>query len=411
MVKLGIGKLKTEGNMESILDNDFYKFTMQQAVLEKYPNAIATMRFKNRRKSNRFNENFAQQLDAEIQKMAELELKLEEKGWLKKAAYFLKPQYIEYLANYRFDPSEVSFEVNNDGELNLSIKGPWHSSILWEVPLMSTISELYFKEIEPDWDYQGQRELIREKGQLLSEAGCIFGDFGTRRRRSFTSQEIVTSELKDLKSPNYVGTSNVYLAYKTDTKPLGTMAHEWIMGVSGLEGLRHANRFALKRWQEVYEGSLGIALPDTFGTDAFFEDFDAVASRQFDGIRHDSGSPFDFVEKTIKHYESKKIDPLTKTILFSDNLTTNLAIELQNYCKNKIRTAFGIGTHFTNHFPLYIPKALNMVIKLESINGIPVVKISDELSKAVGDLDALRVARWTFFGTPLDAPLESVVST
>ena len=376
--------------LNSILDTDFYKLTMQQAVLEHYPNTIVQYRFNNRRPNETsFSSEFAKELNDSIQETKNLKLSKSEKEWLKKQ-YFLKPQYIEYLSNYEFDPNEVNFTIK-DGKLELSIDGPWHRAILWEVPLMAIISELNGEFTREQWTYDGQEEKIIQKGLLLQNAGCKFADFGTRRRRSFFTQDLVVSNLKQF--DNFVGTSNVYLAAKYNLKAIGTQAHEWIMGISALESLRHANRFAMQKWCETYGANLGTVLPDTFGTKAFFADFNLYYANLFDSIRHDSGDPFEFVDKVIAHYKNLRIDPNSKTIIFSDGLNPELAIKLNEFCKGKIKCAFGIGTNFTNDFST---KSLNMVIKLYYVDGIPVVKISEEPTKATGDSEALSVAKWTF---------------
>jgi nicotinate phosphoribosyltransferase len=241
---------------------------------------------------------------------------------------------------------------------------------------------------------------------LLS--GTKFADFGTRRRRSYEVHDLVIAGLKSAKDAfgnnGLVGTSNVHFAMKHGLRPIGTMAHEWIMGVSALESLRHANRYAMRNWAKVYGGSLGIALPDTFGSNAFFEDFDGHLARLFDGVRHDSGDPAVFAEKAIAHYEKLRIDPRHKVVVFTDGLTPELALKLDEHYSMRIGVSFGIGTNFTNDFPG--SKPLNMVIKLARIDNIPVVKLSDEPGKAIGDADAMRVAKWTFSRTPLDPPKE-----
>lgn len=389
--------------VRSLLDNDLYKFTMQMAVLELYPNAIAEYSFTNRRKSNKFPPEFKQWLEEELMMLSELQLELHEKDWFKKTCPFLKPQYIEYLANYQFNPKEVAIEVE-DGDLKINISGPWRSTILWEVPLMALISDIYFSKVDNVWSTVGQEKRIQQKGEVLCRGGVKFADFGTRRRRSYESQRRVIKNLVYLKDC-FVGTSNVHFAQKFDIKPIGTMAHEWIMGHSVLSGLRHANRYALEAWHKVYHGLLGIALTDTYGTEAFFADFDTVLARQYDGVRHDSGDPFNFARRVVEFYKSIKIPPETKTIVFSDSLNPELAVDIKNHCKEiGIRCSFGIGTNFTNDYQG--SKALNMVIKLRSLdqgdgNSIPVVKLSDDPSKATGDADAIRVAKWTFLGTPL----------
>lgn len=381
------------GIIRSILDSDLYKFSMQYAVLRKYPNIPVTYRFTDRKPQGKFTEDFHRKLRREIELMSKLALTDAEAEFLQRRCPFLPKQYIEYLRNYRFDPSEVITSVNDKGELTMEIVGLWERTILWEVPLMALISELRFQD-EP-CDIEAYAKNLHRKGRLL--AGTIFTDFGTRRRRSWEIQNEVVSVLRNY--DGFVGTSNVYLAFLHDVKPIGTVAHEWTMAVSALEGLRHANRHAMRIWSEVYQGALGIALTDTFGTDAFWEDFDPVLSRLFDGVRHDSDDPFLFAERAIKHYQDLGIDPRHKTVVFSDGLNCELARKLWDAFLGKIKVSFGIGTHLTND--VFGCAALNMVIKLYTCNGIPVIKMGDGNGKGTGDKDAMAVALWTFKGKPL----------
>jgi nicotinate phosphoribosyltransferase len=274
---------------------------------------------------------------------------------------------------------------------------------LWEIPGLFIPSDAYYKCDDTDWSDEGQEALLREKAKFLWK--CTFADFGTRRRRNFQAQDRAVRILKD--NPGFVGTSNVYLALKYGVKPLGTTAHEFTISCQVLSGIRHCNRAALEAWNDVYKGNLGIALPDTIGSDAFFADFNGVLSRLFDGTRHDSGDPYEYGEKAIAHYEKLGINPLSKVIIFSDGLRANVDAapdknpeKIRQYFEGRIKVSFGIGTDFTNDF-LESP-ALNIVIKPYTVNGIPVVKLSDSPGKAMGDKDALRVTRWLVNGTPLD---------
>jgi nicotinate phosphoribosyltransferase len=340
-----------------------------------------------------------------IQSMSELRLSDDEHGFLKRCCPFLGPGYLAFLRNYRYDPEEVQVQLR-DGQLELTVHGLWHRTILWEVPLMAMISELFFRECRANWDMEGQLEKIRRKAQRLADAGCSWADFGTRRRRSYNVQEMVVRESSQF--PQFVGTSNVHLARRYNVKPIGTMAHEWIQAHAVLQGLRRANRHALHAWMQVYGGFLGIALTDTYTTPSFWKDFDRLLARQFDGVRQDSGDPLKFVDQAIENYQRLGIDPMSKTVVFSDGLNTDKVIELAGYCRNKTRCSFGIGTHLTNDFD---DPALNMVIKLVALDGIPVVKLSDDPGKVSGDRDAVRVARYVHCGVALDEPLVNHLET
>jgi len=382
----------------SLLDNDLYKFTMEQAVLELHPDVRATYQLINRCPSDRFNQEFFGALTEAVEEMSGLELRRDEWLFLQERCPYLKPAYLDYLKNYRYDPHEVHARLDDQRRLSITIDGPWHRTILWEVPLLALICELYGKHVDTNWTGQGQAGKVEKKSNTLRQAGCTFADFGTRRRRNYVTQRQVVEGLRG--NPGFVGTSNVHLAHAHDLKPIGTMAHEWIMAHSVLGGLRHANRFALEAWYKVYNAELGIALTDTYGTEAFLDDFDVYYARLYDGVRQDSGCPFEFTDRIIEHYQKLRIDPATKTIVFSDGLTPDSAVKLKNYCGDRIRCAFGIGTNLTNDFQH--SKALDVVIKLKAVNGVPVAKLTDDPAKATGGRDALRVARWTFFGTPLD---------
>jgi nicotinate phosphoribosyltransferase len=406
----------------SIIDNDLYKLSMQQAVLALYPDVEAEYLFVNRRAGkDKFTRQFCDRLGASIEAMADLKLTDEEYQYMKSMPWF-SPSYVEYLKNYRFDPRRVTIQCVDDN-LQLRIRGPWRDAIWDEVPLMSVISELWFEPhflistngCPPDkWNYDGQTVKAEQKAQRLLEAGAVFTDFGTRRRRSFLSQDMLVRAMSGVAQNGqypgkFVGTSNVLLAMKYGLKPIGTMAHEWIQAHSVLGSLRHANRAALDAWVKVYHSALGTALTDTYTTSSFFEDFDPYYARLYDGIRHDSACPFKFTDNAVAHYHKLGIDPMSKTIIFSDSLDVDLAIKILRYCEGKIRCAFGIGTHFTNDFPGLL-KALNMVIKLVKLGGVDVVKLSDDIRKAIGEKDAVRVARYVHCGIPLDAAMDTPFS-
>ena len=392
--------------LASLLDNDLYKFTQQYAVYMLYPDAQVKYKFTNRDESMTFSKESFQILVNLVNDMEWLEITDEQLEKFKSKCPFFNPIYFEALKNYRFDPDQVSMELSEDGKLDIWIEGSWFSTILWEVPLMSVISFVYFAFEDTDWLMDGQEENIIMKHGALTANGVNWADFGTRRRRNFATQQAVV-EIMSNQSTNtgkFVGTSNVHLALENNIPIIGTMAHEFIMGTSALTSLRHANICALDNWNKVYHGNLGIALTDTFGTEAFFKDFPVSMAKEYDGVRHDSGDPHVFAQKVIEHYKSLGIDPKSKTIVFSDGLNTDTAIDINKKWSDKIKCSFGIGTHFTNDFKNSFgekSKPMNMVIKLYSVNGIPVVKLSDNPAKATGDTDALRVAKYTFFGESL----------
>lgn len=383
--------------IKSILDNDLYKFSMQNAILEIFPKDKAHYKFKNRG-NHKFNKFFLSTLKKQINLMSNLKLSDNEYLWIKENIPFLKPQYFEYLKNYRYNPSQIKVNLDKNDNLRLDIKGYWKDSILWEVPLMSLISELYFKIIDNNWEYNEKYIKNKARDKIIKLYGdeCCFSEFGTRRRRSFEVQDkinCVFNQIREkIKEKYYVGTSNVYFAMKYGTTPKGSVAHEFIQGMQALESINHCNYYAMQNWIRVYNTKLGTFLPDTITTNMFLQNFNRRFAMMFDSLRHDSGDPYKFVDKIINKYKELNIDPMSKTIIFSDSLNIEKVLKIKKYCKDKIKCAFGIGTYFTNDFENSPP--LNMVIKLWSINNFPVVKLSDVEGKENGDIKAISNMKW-----------------
>lgn len=382
--------------INSILDTDLYKLSMQFAIMKTFPDAEVEYTFTNRNNTP-FPDGFDYELRKEIDSMRNLALTQEEKKFLQeKCGHYLDRPYLDFLYGYRYDPSEVGV-VLKDGELSIKIRGFWYRTVLWEVPLMATISELFFKMTGQEPTNRASREKNNiQKGQAFQTNNLILSEFGTRRRYSYEIQDEVVSDLKSCYGSDKFlkGTSNVHLAMKHGLNPHGTHAHEWFMFMGAQYGFKMSNTMGLKHWSDVFHGELGIALSDTLTTDVFFKSFDTKFAKLFDGVRHDSSDPFEFADKTVNHYKKLGIDPNLKQIVFSDSLNTNLCIEIHNHCKGKIRDSFGVGTHLTNDVGV---KPLNMVIKLTSAKilgeWVPTVKLSDNPGKHTGDKKTIELCK------------------
>lgn len=376
--------------IRSILDTDLYKLTQQQAVLFgrfggiNFQDIDVEYAFINRggtefpKKFGGSHYNDGNFLQEQIASLSDLKLTDREYRWLKENCPYLKRGYLDYLRGFRFKTEQVKVEQSG-GILNLRIRGPWYETIAFEVMVMAIISELYFRL--NDAIPQDNIKRAIEKAKLVKAAGLPLADFGTRRRFSYDVQDEVVGVLAKEAGPTFIGSSNVHLAMKHGVKAIGTHAHEFFMAHAALFGYPLANRHALNAWADEYQGDLGIALTDTFTTDVFFQQFDKRLSKLFDGCRHDSGDCLVFARKAIDHYNRMGIDPLSKTIVFSDGLTVEKAIEVQKFCKGKIKCSFGIGTSLSNDVG---HKPLNMVIKLVKVNGRDVVKLSDVPGKETG---------------------------
>ncbi|NDW18948.1 nicotinate phosphoribosyltransferase [Dysgonomonas sp. 216] len=375
-------------------DNDLYKFSVMMAIQKLYPWSYVKYEFINRGNTE-FPKGFDKRLREEVNQMAKLKMTKAEKTFITKRCYFFDPAFIDFLEGYQYDPSEVSIS-QKDGVLNVSVEGYWYRTVLWEVPLMGLISELYFQMlgVEPK-DIETK---ATDKAKRMSELKADYSEFGTRRRFSFDVQDKVVAKLKEHSGDFFKGTSNVYLAMKHNTTPIGTLPHEWFMYHGALFGYRSANTKALEAWVDVFQGSLGIALTDTYTTDSFFSSFSLKEAKLFDGVRCDSGDPLAFADKTICFYEENRIDPIAKTIVFSDSLDLNEVKRIKQYVNNRIHDTYGIGTFFTNDVGA---KPLNIVIKLTDVKSNikaeyhKAVKISDDLGKNTGDKKEIEICKLT----------------
>lgn len=380
--------------LKSILDNDFYKITMQNAVVKLFPTDKVKYEFINRGK-HEFPKGFAEELRKCVDAMAELKLTKAEKQFLKETCPYFDLPYLDFLEGYHYDPSEVKI-TQTETDLKVSVEGLWYRTILWEVPLLALISELHYKmsDLERDSNEMVIQNTV-EKSKKLNDLGVTFAEFGTRRRHSYKVHELVVKTLIDEKKGQFIGTSNVHFAMKFGVKPIGTHAHEWFMFHAAEYGFKMANQLALEHWVDVYRGDLGVALSDTYTTEVFFRQFDKKFAKLFDGVRHDSGDPIEFAKKTIKHYEAFGINPNFKYIIFSDGLNLEKVEEITVATRGTIGISFGIGTNLTNDVGL---RPMNIVMKLIGVqapNGdwIPTVKLSDERGKYTGEPKMIELAK------------------
>ena len=371
--------------IRSLLDTDLYKFTMMQVVLHHFPGAQVEYQFKCRTEGV----DLAAHLDAIRAGVADLrKLRFEEQelAYLRNLR-FLKSDFVDFLGLFQFNEKYIRIDRKPGSQtgIEIAIHGPWLHTILYEIPVLAIVSEVYFRRTRPNPDLEEGRRRLQAKIDLVRRVDPSqefkVSDFGTRRRFSLAWQDEIIATLKR-EVPEYLaGTSNVLLAMKHGVTPLGTMAHEYMQACQALgPRLRDAQVFAFDKWAQEYRGDLGIALSDTYGMDAFLRDFDMYFCKLFDGARHDSADPFEWGEKLIAHYQKNRVDPRTKTLIFSDQLSFPLAIEIARRFHGRAITSFGIGTNLTNDLG-YEP--VNIVIKMTECNGQPVAKVSDSPGKTV----------------------------
>lgn len=372
--------------IKSLLDTDLYKFTMMQVVLHHFPAAQVEYRYKCRTPGVNLRP-YMDEIRAEIHSLCQLRFTEEELFYLGELR-FIKSDFIDFLGLFHLPEKCIAVtEGALPGEIDIQVKGSWLHTILFEIPVLAIVNEVYFRHTCKDPDWEEGRQRLQTKMKLVLEATDLedfrVAEYGTRRRFSREWHEEVVITMKAQMGKHFAGTSNVWFAMRHGVLPLGTMAHEYLQACQALgPRLRDSQVFALDIWAKEYRGDLGIALSDVYGVAAFLRDFDMYFCKLFDGARHDSGDPFDWGERMIAHYQANRVDPRTKTLIFSDALTFPRAIELTRRFTGRCKTAFGIGTNLTNdlgHEPLQI------VMKMVRCNGQPVAKVSDAPEKTMCD--------------------------
>lgn len=386
-------------------DNDFYTFTCQYYILQTYPKAEVKYTFFDRNNSI-YPGGFGDMLRREIDEWADVTITEDELNFIGRKARWLPDWYLTYLRGYRFDPSEVAIG-QKDGHLSVEVHGHHCSAIMWEMIILSSISEL-LHIVNGDMDpkrYSPDDEYYRayQKGMKAFRNGLLLSDFGTRRRFSLAQQEtalrgLIMASIDCTDSPGrLVGTSNVWLAKKYGLTPIGTMSHQIISFEECMSGVHECNHQVMKKWSDVYDGDLGIYLYDCFGDKAFFDNLSKKMAMMFAGLRVDSGDNKEQATKIMEKYKFLGIDPSTKQIVFSNALTIDKAIELHKWIDGRMQDSYGIGTHLMadviNHQTAFPFPYSNIVLKLTKmrINGwrdwLDCVKLSCDRGKTLGNDD------------------------
>ncbi|EMC0023431.1 nicotinate phosphoribosyltransferase [Enterobacter cloacae subsp. cloacae] len=369
--------------LHTLLDTDAYKLHMQQAVFHHYYDVDVAAEFRCR--GDDLLGIYADSIREQVDAMQHLTLQDDEYQWLSGLPFF-KADYLNWLRDFRYKPEQVTV-TNDNGKLDIRLEGPWREVIMWEVPLLAVISELAHRYRSPETGVT--QALAALENKLAGFATLTDGldmsrfrlmDFGTRRRFSRDVQQAIVQRLQQ--ESWFVGTSNYDLARRLNLTPMGTQAHEWFQAHQQISpDLANSQRAALAAWLDEYPNQLGIALTDCITMDAFLRDFGPEFAERYQGLRHDSGDPVEWGEKAIAHYEKLGIDPMSKVLVFSDNLDLAKAVELYRHFNTRVNLSFGIGTRLTCDIPQVKP--LNIVIKLVECNGKPVAKLSDSPGKTI----------------------------
>ncbi|KKA29333.1 hypothetical protein TD95_001928 [Thielaviopsis punctulata] len=419
----------------SFLDTDLYKLTMQCAVYKYFKDVPVTYSFTNRTPEKKLSREAYKWLDEQIRKLGNISLTNEEYNFLKANCDYFTPEYLDFLKEFRLRPRDqikVEFlPVGEDngsdaviGDVEIGIKGTWCDTILYEIPILALTSEAFFRFVDKDWDYEDQEQRAFDKGMRLLEAGCTTSEFGTRRRRDYHTQALVFRGLvrasKEAAAKGFpgklTGTSNVHLAMRFNIPPVGTVAHEWFMGIAAIHNdYNEATEMALRHWVGAFGGKLGIALTDTFGTPEFLRSFSRPVKNPdgsdnekfrredgtmqsyaevFAGVRQDSGDPATYVKELAEYFSSVGVTG-KKVIVFSDSLNIESCIAYKKIAESHgFVPTFGVGTYLTNDFVHRSTGTkstpMNIVIKLSSAAGKYAVKISDNSGKNTGDKETVK---------------------
>lgn len=378
--------------IESPADTDAYKFSMAQYALHRAPTAAVEYKFVNRSPVDL--RPLLGEIREQVDALAALSFSEAELAHLQKHPWFAE-DFILFLKLFRLDPSSVEISEAG-GELDIRVRGPWVHRIFFEIHILSIITELHFRHAfapsERAAAYNAGIARLRDDLKCVKAFAAKHGqarpfrliEMGTRRRVSREYQARVLDVLKNEIPDQLFGTSNVRFSLDMNLRDIGTMAHEFLQVHQQIgPRLENAQKVALEGWVQEFRGNLGFALTDVVTYDAFLRDFDLYYAKLFDGVRHDSGDPFVFAEKTIRKFKSFGIDPASKGVVFSDSLNLKKALLLCEAYEGKLRTSFGIGTTLTASIPGY--EALNVVMKPLSVNGRPVAKLSDSSGKTICD--------------------------
>lgn len=375
--------MKLEPIVKSLLDTDLYKFNMNQVIFHKHTELCGQYFFKCRNEDVVFSGEMVDEINAQVDYLCAMSFTKEELDYMR-SIRFIKDDFVEFLRIWRPIRDYINISLSENGKLNVEINGPLFSAMQFEIYLLEIINEVYFRM---KYDYEtlvnSAREKLDKKIKAMNDGKYTFkfAEFGCRRRLSAEWEDEVVKRLA-FETDNCVGTSNVYLAKKYNLTPIGTYAHEYVQMYQGIDKipLAYTNYYAMRDWYDEYQGDNGTALTDTITTDLFLMDFNRSMVNNYSGVRHDSGDPYEWGEKLISHYKSFNVDPKTKLLLFSDSLDFDRAQKLCDYFKDRIKVSFGIGTFCSNDTS---ETPLNIVIKLQYVNGRPVAKLSDTPGKAM----------------------------
>lgn len=389
--------MKLNPIISSLLETDLYKFSMGQAIYHQYPSYKTKWAFKCRNTDVKFTSEMIEEIKEQIKHYCTIRFNEDELSYLSSIEW-LHEDYVAYLRLWK--PRYEDFDISADDSCGLFLEatGTWLNTSMYEIPILAIVNEVYFR-MAHNYDelFEQYKRKFNEKLNWLLDGTYnigLFSEFGLRRRLSSEAQDLAVKKLCEnngkYKDSYCVGTSNVYLAKKYGVKPVGTMAHEYIMCIgqgNPMYNPAYSNKLAMDSWTKEYGVLNGTYLTDTIGDATTHLDMGYTYSISFSGVRHDSGDPYKWGDEWVKHYEKyynkyhdERVNPKNKTLLFSDSLNFQKASKLYEYFKDRIKVAFGIGTYISNDTDI---SPLNIVMKVVECNEGPVAKLSNSEGKTM----------------------------
>jgi len=382
------------------MDDDVYKLRMCFAAWwlqnKLGRDILVTYRFINRTRSIPLARhiNVDQLRDCLNNQIGQLHFRPDELTYFNRLHHFdqRSPEFMEFMAQMKLP--YVNVEARGD-ELNIHTTGPWPVSMWWEMKILYTISEMFYINWMKEHNL-GLADVLAEGRKRRTEAiellqrfpGLRYSEFGARRRFS-KAWERETDEDLIKKMPNQlIGISDMEFARDYGVNASGTNAHERGMVYSSVyhdRGILYAHQKSLDDWWEIWGPELSIALTDLYGSEFFWRNFTLEQMKTWHGFRQDSGDPFIEIPRAIWWYIRKGLnlkEIREKFAIPSDGITATKAVEIYQCFSPMINVQFGIGSFWTNN--LGLPN-ISMIVKALETDGCPLVKLSDNQAKALGD--------------------------
>ncbi len=417
---------KNDWIVRSLLDVDFYKFTMALFIFNRHKGVKVKFGLINRSRNFPLADIVDEgELRAQLDHVKSLRFTMTDLLYLRGQNIYGTGMFTEDFLAFLKEFQMTDYTLTRVGnQYKLDFEGSWEVVTFWETIALAIISELKTRRLLRSMPAHEVRilfaratdKLYRKLRRIKTRPHLRFADFAQRRRFSFLWQQFAIEMCMDVLPDQFTGTSNTSMAFNMNLIPIGTNAHELPMVLTaladGTEAKRNAQYQVLREWGPQFpHEALRIVLPDTYGSVQFWKympkDLAEEVAQTWRGIRQDSGNPVEEIRSYICWLERHGVDPRAagKIAIASDGLDVDTMFVIDNEIGDSIAHPFGWGTMEANDFigchprgnePAYVDgKPLHMtwdeaftpqsiVCKVETANGRPAVKLSNNINKATG---------------------------